>query len=340
MQRRGVTVLFGAVIVMLLAVGVMAAPVPYVVLEPGPTWDTLGEDADGAQIIEIDGTEATEPAGQLHLTTVSVQPDVHLYAVIEAWFDGEEAVVPEELIYPPDQSREEVEQRNAEQFSQSQTSAEAAALRYLGYPTQVAVVGLTDDSPAVGALEPGDVVTAVDGTEVTEASELQDLVTAEPVGSTLTIDYLRDGEPGSAEVTTAPLGEDDTPRIGVEITHEFEVPFELSIQLDRIGGPSAGLMFALGIIDKLDSEDLTGGEIIAGTGSINELGEVGPIGGVPQKLVAARELGATAFLVPAANCAEAAANAQPGLTLLRVETLEGAMEALAGLRADRDPATC
>src|SRR5690606_22200280 len=124
----------------------------------------------------------------------------------------------------------------------------------------------------------------------------------------LTIDYLRDGEPATARITTSE-SEDGTPRIGVQVSHQIDAPFELEIQLEHIGGPSAGLMFALGIIDKLEPEDLTGGLTIAGTGSIDEHGNVGPIGGVPQKLVGAREAGATVFLVPAANCAEALANA-------------------------------
>lgn len=340
MQRRGITVLAGAIIVLLLSLGVMVAPVPYVVLEPGPTWNTLGEGADGEPVIQIEGADISESGGQLHLTTVSVQPDVTLLTAIAAWFDREEAVVPEELIYPPDQTREEVEERNQEQFSRSQTSAEAAALQHLGYPMQVAVVDVAEGAPADGVLEPGDVITEVNGAAVGDASQLQDLVTAEPAGSTLTVTYLRGGEPATAQVTTAAAGEQDAPRIGVEITHEFDVPFELSIQLDRIGGPSAGLMFALGIIDKLEGEDLTGGDTIAGTGSIDELGRVSPIGGVPQKLVAARELGANAFLVPSANCPEAVANAQPGITLVKVDTLDGALDALADLRADREPETC
>jgi PDZ domain-containing protein len=341
MQRRGATVLVGAVTVLLLTLGVMVAPVPYVVLGPGPTWDTLGESGDGGPVIEIDGeAEVDEPAGELHLTTVSVQPDVSLLDAIYAWFDDDDAVVPEELVYPPDQSREEVEQQNAEQFSRSQSNAELAALSYLGYPTRVVVTAVVDGAPAAGALAAGDVITSVNGREITEAAQLQDLVAAGPVGTTLTIDYLRDGEPGTARVTTGAVGDGDTPRIGVEITHEISAPFELRIDLDRIGGPSAGLMFALGIIDKLDPEDLTGGAVIAGTGSIDAQGNVGPIGGVPQKLVAARNLGATAFLVPSPNCAEAVANAQPGLTLVRVDTLAEAVDGLAALRAGREPATC
>lgn len=331
--------LVGAVIVLLLSLGVMVAPVPYVVLSPGPTWDTLGT-SEGTPVIELDGEQATESAGQLHLTTVSVDPEVSLFDAIFAWFDSAEAVVPEELIYPPDQTREEVDERNAEQFSASQSAAETAALRYLDYPSVVTVVAVADGAPAEGELEPGDVLRTVDGTEVTDVAELQRLVSAEPAGTTLTIGYRRDGEPGTAQVATAALGEDDTARLGVEVRYEVDAPFELSIDLERIGGPSAGLMFALGIIDTLEPEDLTGGEIIAGTGSINQLGEVGAIGGIPQKLVAAREIGATAFLVPSRNCAEALATAPDGLTLIRVDTLDQAVAALAALRADREPPSC
>jgi PDZ domain-containing protein len=333
-------VLVGAVIVMLLTLGVMVAPVPYVVLQPGPTWDTLGEGDNGEPVIEIEGdAEVSEGAGQLHLTTVSVQPDVSLVDAIYAWFDGEEAVVPEELVYPPEQSREEVEQRNAEQFTRSQSDAEVAALTYLGYPSVVSVGRVVDGTPAAGRLRDGDVITAVDGTEVSEAGQLQELIRAQPAGATLRIDYRRDGESGTVDLTTV-AGDDGTPRIGVEVAQEVDAPFELHIALERIGGPSAGLMFALGIIDKLDPEDLTGGEIIAGTGSIDSLGNVGPIGGIPQKLVAAREIGATAFFVPSANCAEALANAQPGLRMVTVDTLEDAIAGLAALREDRQPSTC
>lgn len=332
--------LVGAVLVGLLSLGVMVAPVPYVVLKPGPTWDTLGQSSDGESVIEIDGEEVTESAGELHLTTVSVEPEVSLLDAIYAWFDREDAVVPEELIYPPDKTREEVEERNAEQFSRSQSTAETAALRHLGYPAEVAVVSVVDGTPAAGRLEAGDVIETVNGVEVTDPAELQDLVSAGPVGTTLTIGYRRSGEPGTAQVTTAAIGDDDTPRIGITAGYQVDAPFELSIGLERIGGPSAGLMFALGIIDKLDPEDLTGGEIIAGTGSINEQGGVGAIGGIPQKLVAAREIGATAFLVPSPNCAEALATAPPGMTLVRVDTLAGALDELATLRADREPTSC
>lgn len=340
MQRRGLTVLLGALFVMLLGVGIMAAPVPYAVLKPGPTWDTLGEDGQGNLIIQLEGADSDPSAGQLHLTTVLADDRVTLLDVISAWFADTDAVVPEELVNPPGQSREEVERRNAEQFIRSQSSAEEAALRYLGYPSRVVVTGVVAGAPAAGRLETGDVIAAVDGVEVTQTGQIQQLVSGPPAGTTLTIDLLRDGAPQQVAVTTEALGDDGTGRLGVEITEEFDVPFELTIQLDRIGGPSAGLMFALGIVDKLDPDDLTGGAIIAGTGSIDGAGNVGPIGGVPQKLVAAHELGAVAFLLPSANCAEALRTAPEDLPLLRVDTLEQAIQALADLRADRQPTTC
>jgi Lon-like protease len=340
MQRRGSTVLVGAMVMAVLSMGVLAAPVPYVVLDPGPTVDTLGE-RGGTPIIEITGIETSTSEGQLRLTTVGVNPDVSLLDVLRGWLDREEAVVPRELIYPPGQTRDEVEERNRQQFSRSQSTAESAALRHLGYPTQVVVVMVLDGAPAAGLLAEGDVIVDVDGVAVTTAGELQSQVTALPAGTIRTVGYLRDGVPGTVEIATAADEQDGrTPRLGIGVELEVDAPFELTIELDRIGGPSAGLMFALGIIDKLEPEDLTGGFIIAGTGSIDGEGNVGSIGGLPQKLVAARDVGATAFLVPAANCAEAVRNAQPGLALVRVETLAGALDELAALRAGAELTRC
>jgi PDZ domain-containing protein len=333
-------VLVGAIVIALLGGGVVMAPVPYVVLEPGPTVDTLGE-RDGVPVIEIDGVDTAASTGELRLTTVAVQPDISLLDAIRAWFDGEEAVVPEEMFYPPGESREEVEQRNTEQFSRSQSAAETAAMRELGYPVRVSVGEVVEDGPADGVLQAGDLITEVNGAEVSELADLQQAISAEPVGATLTVDYTREGEPGTGEVTTVADQEDpDTPRVGIVAALVVDHPYELSIGLEDIGGPSAGLMFALGIIDKLEPADLTGGEIIAGTGSINADGTVGAIGGIPQKLVAARDAGATTFLVPAANCQEAVSTAPSGMLLIEVETLAGALDELAALRSEADPATC
>jgi PDZ domain-containing protein len=337
MRRRGVTVLLGALLTTLLSIGVLGAPIPYVVLGPGPTVNTLGKE-NGKEVIQVTGRETSTSAGQLRLTTVGVQPTVKLRSAIQGWFSDDEAVVPRELVYPPGESREQIDERNAEDFKVSQTSAETAALRELGYPVQVVVKTVTAGGPAAGVLKPGDVVTSVDGQPVPVAARLTELIRAKPAGTALEIGYTRGGAAATAKVTSRE--QDGRPRIGIEIEQQQPHPFTLSIDLEDIGGPSAGLMFALGIVDKLTPEDLTGGKIIAGTGTIDDTGRVGPIGGIAQKLVGAKEAGATAFLVPADNCAEAVRNPQPGLPLLKVGTLDEALTALETLRAGGQPTRC
>jgi PDZ domain-containing protein len=174
---------------------------------------------------------------------------------------------------------------------------------------------------------------------VTSAAQLIELVRSKPVGTELKIDMVREGKSQTVTIKTA-AGENGASQVGAGLKEDQPHPFTLAIPIDDVGGPSAGLMLALGIIDKLDPTDLTGGKIIAGTGSIDNAGTVGPIGGVPQKLVAAKRDGATYFLTPKDNCAEAAANAQPGLPLVKVATLDDALSALQTIRAGGSPTLC
>jgi len=337
MGRRGLTVLLGAVLVVLMAVGIAAAPVPYVLLGPGPTVDVLGS-ADGSDVIEVGNADTSDSAGQLRLTTVSVAPDLWLIDAVRGWFDDEDAVVPRELIYPPNRTQKEVEEQNQRDLQTSQSTAETAALRKLGYPVQVTVTDVLAGAPAEGKLAAGDVIISVDETEVTSTSKLQELVRAKPAGTALTIGYRRDGREATTSVATEAAN--GTPRLGIAVENRQPNPYSFKIDPGNIGGPSAGLMFALGIIDKLDPADLTGGLIIAGTGTIDEEGRVGPIGGVPQKLVGARRANATVFLTPADNCAEAVANAVPDLIRVKVATLDDALDALRALREGREPTLC
>ncbi|SCF12335.1 YlbL family protein [Micromonospora mirobrigensis] len=337
MRRRGVTVLLGALLTALLSIGVLGAPIPYVVLGPGPTVNTLGT-ADGKEVIQVSGRATSTSAGQLRLTTVGVQPTVRLRSALAGWFSHDEAVVPRELVYPPGESQQEVEKRNAEDFQASQTSAETAALRELGYPVQVLVKTVVGGGPSTGRLQVGDVLTSVDGAPVTSAAKLTELIRAKPAGTSLKIGYTRSGAAATADVTSRE--QDGRPRIGVEIDQRQPHPFTLSIDLGDIGGPSAGLMFALGVVDKLEPADLTGGKVIAGTGTIDDEGRVGPIGGIAQKLVGAKRAGAKVFLVPADNCAEAVRNPQPDLPLLKVGSLDEALDTLEKLRSGGQPTRC
>lgn len=331
--------LVGFLLVAAMTALMSVATVPYVLLEPGPTYDTLGKDDNGQDVIVVEGAEATTSAGQLRFTTVGVQSRLTLLEALIGWWRDEDAVVPRELVYPPDQTQEEVEQRNAEDFANSLSSAEMAALIELGYPVRVAVGELSDDSPAVGVLKKGDVITEIDGSSFATTDEMLALIRGKPAGSTLTLRIVRDDAEQTVQVQTY-AGEDGVPRIGFQPEVSSSAPFELDIPIEGIGGPSAGLMLSLGIIDKIDPEDLTGGKIIAGTGTIDAAGNVGPIGGVPQKLVGAKAAGATYFLTPVSNCAEAVANELPGLTLVAVESLDQALAALATIRSGGEPPTC
>lgn len=357
MRRRGLTVLLGALLTLLLGWQIGRADVPYVALSPGPTVDTLSAvDRDGEpctdpvkvtpapspsgaaspspqpeptcqEVIQITGTGVSESKGQLRMVTVSVQSGMNLLEAIKGWISGEDAVVPRKLIYPEDKTEQEVEEENRQEFENSQTSAETAALKSLGYRVQVTVGQVSPDGSSVGKLKEGDVIESVDGVEVTSMQKLLELIRAKPAGATLRIGYTRDGAKATVDVVTK-ASDDGNPRVGVSIKSVQPHPFDLRIKLDKIGGPSAGMMFALGIIDKVKSEDLTHGKIIAGTGTIDDEGNVGPIGGVQQKLHGARAAGATIFLVPADNCAEARGSVPSGLTLVKVATLDEALAAL------------
>jgi Lon-like protease len=338
MGRRGATLLLGAVLLLLLIWQAGTAPVPYVELGPGPTENTLGSH-DGKPIITIEGHAETASAGQLRLTTVNVRDNLTLVDAVRGWISGDSAVVPRDLVYPPDKTEEQVDQENANSFRASQTSAETVALRKLGYPVLVTITEVAAGAPAEATLKPGDVITTIDGAPVTSGLKLRDLVRAKPAGTVLQVGYTREGSAAVVGVATA-KGEDGSPRLGVGIEHKQPAPFDVKFDLERIGGPSAGLMFALGVIDKIDPVDLTGGIRIAGTGTIDDDGNVGPIGGIPQKLRGAKRDKATVFLAPAANCAEAKANAVAGLAVYRVATIDDALNALQALREKRTPPLC
>ncbi|MEV6929993.1 PDZ domain-containing protein [Dactylosporangium sp. NPDC051485] len=342
MRRRGLTVLIGALLLLVLSWQATVVKVPYVEMGPGPTYDTLGTDTgkpDGHPIISVEGATATKSKGQLRMTTVSVQPELTLYEAMAGWFQHDHAVVPRELIYPPDRTQRQVDEDNARDFQQSQTSAETVALRKLGYPVLVTVSEVSEGFPAVGKLQKDDVIKAVDGTAVDSPDKLTELVRAKPAGTARQVEIVRGGQTQTVEIATK-AGDDGNPRLGVQVGTTQPHPFKLTIQLDKIGGPSAGLMFTLGIIDTIEPEDLTGGMIIAGTGTIDDAGNVGPIGGIPHKLVAAKAAGAKVFLTPASNCAEAMDNAQRGLPLVKVTNVDDALAALEALRAGRTPALC
>jgi PDZ domain-containing protein len=328
----------GAVLLLLLVWQAGVAPVPYVELGPGPTENTLGTH-DGKPIITLEGRAETASAGQLRLTTVNVRDRLTLLDAVRGWLMGDSAVVPRELVYPPNKSEKEVDEENAASFRESQTSAETVALRKLGYPVQVTVTDVSKGFAAEGVLQVSDVIVSVDGQPVTSGQKLRELVRAKPAGQSRAVGIKR-GDTTSTVQITPTAGDDGAPRLGVLIEQKQTAPFDVKFDLERIGGPSAGLMFALAIIDKVEPQDLTGGIRIAGTGTIDDEGNVGAIGGIPQKLRGAKRDGATVFLTPAANCAEAVANVVPGVPMVKVTTVDDALNALDALRNGRTPIMC
>ena len=343
MSRRTLTLLLAGLLAVGLTATAAVARVPYVALEPGPMYNTLGE-FGGEDVIQISGRDTFPTDGHLDLTTVGVRSRLTLVEAIGGWFASDLAVVPREVVFPPGRTDEQVNEQNVQAMRSSQDTATTAALQALGVPstTEVVVRAVNDGAPAEGELEPGDVLTSVDGRKVTSSKDLAARISARTPGDPVRIGYLRDGKAGEATLTTARATVDGDERavIGVATGERQDFPVDVTITLKSVGGPSAGLMFALGIIDKLGPESLTDGNYIAGTGTIAADGTVGPIGGISQKLLAAEQKGADAFLVPAGNCAEALASAPDGLRLLRAATLDEALEGLEALREGGQPPSC
>jgi Lon-like protease len=329
-------------VVLLVVFGVLGAavPVPYVAQVPGPTFNTLGE-IDGEPIINVAGRGRNEAEGELILTTVGVsRAGLSLVEAVQGWFDSEVSVVPEETVYPPGRSEQETRDANRQAFLTSEEAAEAAALAELGYPVKVVVRGLSDDSPAEGRLQEGDAIESVGGRPTPDLATLDAVLRSIPGGSTVPVAYTRLGQPGTATVTSRAADDRQGSLLGVLVREQPAAPFDVDIDVEDVGGPSAGLMLTLGILDLVGDTDLTGGATVAGTGTIDANGRVGPIGGIQLKMVAAEEIGAELFLVPADNCADALAAPQPGLTLARVSDLDQALTALEDFRAGRTPQPC
>jgi Lon-like protease len=339
MRQRGITTGVGAVLVTALTWLALHAPVPFIMFSPGPSYNTLGKDDAGHSVIQVSGAPATPSSGQLRFLTINLSTNLTMLEAVEGWIDGQDAVVPRALYFPPGQTDAQASAESKAQFAQSISSAQVAALNKLGYPPQVVVKEVAAGTPADGQLKPGDVIKTLDGVAMDSADTLVAALRAKPAGTAFAFGVTRGGTPMTITVKTV-AGTDGVPRVGVTPDIASSAPFTISIPIENIGGPSAGLMLALGIIDTIEPADLTGGKIIAGTGSIDAKGVVGPIGGVVQKEVVARTAGATYFLTPKDNCADAVSAQQPGLTLVEVGTLDEALAALDDIRTGKQPPKC
>lgn len=351
---RRLTVGASALIVAIVALLVMSfLPTSYVLEQPGPVFNTLGEvknaDDEDVPLIDVADADTYDTSGSLSLTTVQVvgnrEHPLSWTELALAWFRPSQAILPIDSVFPEGETSEQRDQANAVMMEDSQSKASAAALNALGYdvPADISVVSLVDDSPAEGILSEGDRILAAEGETITDVTQLRDLIAAQDGGAvTLTIE--RDGETRDVEVTPqkATLDGEESWAIGVSLMSGYELPVDIAIQLNNVGGPSAGMMFALGIIDTLTPGEMTGGELIAGTGTIEADGTVGPIGGIRQKLYGARDAGNEYFLAPSSNCDEVVGHVPDGLQVISTSTLAesiSAVEAIAQGEAENLP-TC
>lgn len=336
-SARSITLSVGMMVTALLLAVLVLLPVPYAISSPGPTRDVLGEH-DGTPLIQIEGAETFESTGELRLTTVSGTGGPgfpsSVVGVLQGWLSPWAVVQPVELLYPPDRTQDEIDESNTAEMVSSQENAAVAALTELGYevPATLVVAGTVEGSDAEGKVEDGDVIVGLDGTAVPDYQELIGLLGEVEAGDTVTLTVRRHGQSVDIPVVTTAKA-DGGAQIGVFIDPAFDMPVDVTISIDDIGGPSAGTMFALGIIDKMTPEDEANGKDIAGTGTIDVTGEVGPIGGIRQKLAGAVRDGATWFLAPAANCDEVVDHVPDGLRVVRVKTLHEAREAITAIGA-------
>lgn len=303
--------------------------VPYASEGPGPTFDTLAT-VDGQPVVDVHGADTEETAGTLTMTTVSVRSNMTMAQAISRWLLTDDTLVPIEQIFPANKTQEEVRQSNQLAFSSSEAHATAAALNYLSKPMQVEVADVVTDSPAEDVLERDDVIRAIDGEEITLPSQVSEYVKGKEPGDEVELTVERDGTEQRFSATLGESPEDSSvPLLGVLMKAASRDGITVAYNLSDVGGPSAGMIFSLAVIDKLSPGELTGGKAVAGTGTISEDGTVGAIGGVEHKVRAAAEGGAEVFLTPANNCAAAAGAQHGAMTLISVDSLEDAVDQLA-----------
>jgi len=308
---------------LVLVLAAIAWPLPYYSEGPGPAQDVVPR-------IIYEGMPRYEPTGQLDLTTVRYEQLTGL-TWLKAQVDNTLTVVPATTVYPPDVPVAVTQQRGVSQMDQSQIAATAVALHALHtYPKDHGDGALIEDvvpnCPADGKLYPGDIITSVDGTPVHTASQASKVFDTIPDNQPLHFELKVDGNTVQETFTRAPCGQKDEKLVGISMIDAF--PLDVTYTSDEIGGPSAGLMWALGLYELLTPQDITAGRTIAGTGEITPDGTVYPIGGIQDKVVAAQRAGATIFLAPKDNMSELQGVDTGDMQVIPVASFDDALQAL------------
>lgn len=340
--RLRATLLAGALFVA-FAIAFFWQPTGYSLLSPGPTVDILG--ANGSQpIVSIRGHKSYSDTGELRMLTVLEMPpgeSLSVLGAIQQWFNDKSSVYPTPFLYQPGTTTCSNNQEGTAEMTSAQDLAKAAALKQAGFklPIQshVGIESVSCSGPSLGKLQVGDLLVAVAGKQVSTPQDAVAAVRAYKPGDVIPLTVLRNGKQVKVSITSVAAASSGAnasrPRIGVglALSQQFAFPFAININIPGdIMGPSAGMMFALTIYDKLTPGSLTQGHDIAGTGTIDASGNVGPIGGIGQKIRAAQRDGAELFLAPASNCDEArrATYNHSTMRVVKVSTLADAIKAV------------
>lgn len=340
-QRLGcgaAMVLLAGLAGMVVAIILAQVTLPYAVMTPGPVTNTLGEVGDGTPLIAVEGTEVYPTDGELNFTTVRVGGgpgnETTIMDYVSARLSSEATILPVDQVFQRGASRAEIREENEAEMVGSQQEAATVALRALGFAVRetVTIVEVDESSAFADTLEEDDVIEEVNGVETDGADAIRAEVAKVPVGEPISVTVRRDGVPTTVEGTTIDAG--GRPVLGVYLSRDFDSEVDVTITAGEVGGPSAGMMFALGIYDVLTEGTLTGGKDISGTGTITADGRVGPIGGIVQKVVGAHDDGSPYFLAPAENCTELGDRAPEDIEVFAVETFEDALAVVEGIAAD------
>jgi Lon-like protease len=330
-SRRSGSALTLVVLALLAAALLNWVTVDRVVYLPGPVYDTLGTIDDQPVVTVEEGLSTYPTDGELYLTTVRLDggpgEEVTAWEWLRASLDPALSVYPREQVFREDTTAEQVREQNTELMQHSQQDAAVVGLRAAGVevPEDIVVAQVMVDAPADGVLHVDDQILRVEGEAVTDTETVRSRLQEVEAGQVATMTVVRDGEELEIEVPTKRDEDSGRTIVGVYLAPRYELPYDVTIQAGRVGGPSAGLMFALAVYDTLTPGALTGGTSIAGTGTITGLGNVGPVSGVAQKMHASQRAGVDLFLAPADNCDEVVGAEPDGLLVVPVSTFDEAL---------------
>lgn len=341
LTRQTKTAIVAAGTFIALAMGLAFTPVPYVIYTPGRAYDVLGVDDAQRPILEISGAPTYADPGKLSMTTVSItraDASATLPEALAAKLLPNRDALPRDSVYPSGQSSEQIRSEEKRRMDSSQQDAIVAALRAANQPVEEwpVVAQVTVSGPSNTRLRPGDLILAVDGQTTRTWRDVQTRVATHTAGDTINFTVWRDRAEVPVSVTSVGRhGDPKTATIGVDLSTGYRYPQVIHFGISNdIGGPSAGLIFALGAYERLTPGALLNGRNVAGTGTIDARGTVGGIGGIQEKIAGAEASGATIFLVPGENCRDLR-GVHTKMELIRADTLASTIE---GLRASADPA--